>query len=118
MKEFVRYNEPQIDNGNRQNIVFELAARAIVNGDRIIIEQDKTYGQKYLMVDFCPSDGSNGEWPESDDGSVCMITSVDNDSETGEGEFYSTHRNYIDGINEVCRILRENRWTVIYTESY
>lgn len=118
MKEFVSYTPAQIDSDNSQNIVLELAARAMVNGDRIIIEQSETPGDKYLMVDFCPSDGSNREWPEDENGHVCDITSVDNNSETGEGEFFSHHRNYIDAINEVCRILRENEWHTIYTESY
>ncbi len=114
MKEFVEYTREQIDSDNAQNVVLELAARAMVNGDRIIIEQNQKKGEKYLMVDFCPTDGSNEEW-RVEDNTVCCITSVDDNN---EGEFFSTHTNYIDAINEVCRILRENEWHTIYTETY
>ena len=117
MKEYVKYTREQIDSDSAQNIVLELAARAMAHGNRIIIEQDEKPGEKYLMVDFMPTDNSNLEY-EYDGLHVCQISSVDNDSETGEGEFFSEHRNYIDAINEVCRILRENEWHTIYTESY
>lgn len=117
MKEYVKYTREQIDSDSAQNIVLELAARAMAHGNRIIIEQDEKPGEKYLMVDFMPTDNSNREY-EYDGLHVCQISSVDNDSETGEGEFFSEHRNYIDAINEVCRILRENEWHTIYTESY
>ena len=117
MKEYVKYTREQIDSASAQNIVLELAARAMAHGNRIIIEQDEKPGEKYLMVDFMPTDNSNREY-EYDGLHVCQISSVDNDSETGEGEFFSEHRNYIDAINEVCRILRENEWHTIYTESY
>ena len=117
MKEFVKYTREQIDSDNAQNIVLELAARAMVNADRIIIEQDEVPGGKYIMVDFCPTDGSNPEY-ELDGNERVQISSVDLDSETTEGKFFSRHNNYIDAINEVCRILRENEWIEIYTESY
>ena len=117
MKEFVKYTREQIDSDSAQNIVLELAARAMAHGNRIIIEQDEKPGEKYLMVDFMPTDNSNREY-EYDGLHVCQISSVDNDSETGEGEFFSEHRNYIDAISEVCRILRVNEWHTIYTESY
>jgi len=113
MKEFVTYTREQIDSDNAQNILLELAARAMVNTDRIIIEQSEKKGDKYIMVDFNPTDGSNDEWCE--EGYVMAITSVENDN---EGKFFSNHRNYFDGINEVCRILRENEWHEIYTETY
>lgn len=113
MKEFAKYTREQIDSDNAQNIVLELAARAMANGNRIIIEQ-KERGEKYIMVDFMPTDNSNREY-EYDGLHVCMISSVDGDD---EGKFYSEHSNYFDAINEVCRILRENEWNEIYTESY
>lgn len=117
MKEFITYTPAQVDADNAQNIVLELAARAMAYRNRIIIEQDSKPGEKYVMVDFNPSDGSYGEYNWVGNG-VLGITSVDNSSETGEGKFFSTHTNYFDGINEVCRILRENEWHTIYTESY
>lgn len=117
MNEYKHYSREQVNSDNAQNIVLELAARAMAHGNRIIIEQNPERGKKYIMVDFNPTDGSmKDEWVSSF--YVMAITSVDEDSETGEGEFFDEFRNYVDGINEVCRILRQNEWSEMYTESY
>ena len=114
MKEFVTYTKNELNADNAQNLLFEMASACLAYGNRIIVEQGEERGEKYIMVDFAPSDNSNHEC-EYDGQHVCWITSVFHDD---EGDYFSQHVNYFDALNEVARILREDGFTEIYTETY
>ena len=113
-KDFVSYMSKDVNSDNVQNILFELAARCLANGTRIIVEQDPTFGKEYIMVDFSPSDNSNGEFPY-DGQHVCLITSCKGGD---EGRYYSAHVNYIDALNEVARIILADGFIQMYIETY
>ena len=114
MKEFVTYTPNELNADNAQNLLFEMTSLCLAYGNRIIVEQGEERGEKYIMVDFAPTDNSNSEC-EYDGQHVCWITSCDGDD---EGKYYSKHVNYFDALNEVARILREDGLTEIYTETY
>ena len=113
MKEFVKYTPQELNDGNIHNIVFEMAARCLAHGLRIIIEQGEEGGEKYVMVDFAPTDNSNSEC-EYDGEHVCWISSVFHDD---EGDYCSSHATYAEAVEEVVRILGEG-FTEVYTEWY
>lgn len=113
MKEFVMYTPQELNEGNIRNIVFEMVAVCLAHGNRIIIEQEVEHGEKYVMVDFAPTDNSNSEC-EYDGEHVCWISSVDHDD---EGKYYSNHTTYAEAVEEVVRILGEG-FTEVYTEWY
>lgn len=118
-KQYVSYTPNEIDSDNAQNILVEMMARCLACGDRIIIEQAEKKGQKYIMVDFSPTDNSNHEY-DYDGQHVCQISSVDtiDGNDYDEGKYYSNHTNYVDALNEVARIIREDGFTEMYVESY
>lgn len=113
---FVNYTEEYLtqQGDNLQNIVFEMMARCICNGTRIIIEQGKTYGEKYMMVDFAPTDGSNTNFITSDN-TVVSITSVDHDD---EGDICEDFTNYMDACRWLSGWLREGNYGRAYIETY
>ena len=113
-KEFVSYGRKDVNGDNVQNILFEMTARCLAYGDRIIIEQAPIFGKKYIMVDFSPTDNSNPEY-EYDGRHICCITSVNSDD---EGKYFSEHVNYFDALNEVARIIREDGFVEMYIETY
>lgn len=116
MKEFIKYTANDFDAANAQNLLFEMAASCLANGDRIIIEQGEERGEKYIMVDFMPTDGSTNRGGYEFDGEhVCQISSVFHDD---EGDYFSEHTDYFDALNEVARILRTDYFSEIYVESY
>ena len=113
---YVTYTQSEVNSDNVQNILVEMMARCLVGGDRIIIEQAEKHGEKYIMVDFMPTDGTcNPGGYEYDGQHVCAISSCDGDD---EGKYYSEHVNYFDALNEVARIIREDGFTEMYVESY
>ena len=116
MKEFIKYTPEGLNADNAQNLLFEMAASCLANGDRIIVEQGEERGEKYIMVDFMPTDYSTNPGGYEFDGThVCQISSVFHDD---EGDYFSEHVNYFDALNEVARIIREDGFTEIYVESY
>lgn len=115
-QQYVTYTSEQVNSDNAQNILVEMTARCLAGGDRIIIEQGATNGDKYIMVDFMPTDGDcNRGGYEYDGQHVCYISSVDGED---EGKYNSEHVNYFDALNEVARILREDGFREMYVESY
>lgn len=114
--QYVSYTPNEINSDNAQNILIEMLARCLAFGDRIIIEQGEKHGDKYIMVDFMPTDGSENPGGYEYDGlHVCYISSCDGED---EGKYFSEHTNYVDALNEVARIIREDGFTEIYVESY
>ena len=113
-KQYVTYTSEQVNSDNAQNILVEMTARCLACADRIIIEQGAKNGEKYIMVDFMPTDNSNIEY-DYDGQHVCQISSVDGED---EGKYYSEHVNYFDALNEVARIIREDGFREMYVESY
>ena len=115
-KQFATYAQDYLSQigDDVQNIVFELMARCINDGTRLIIEQGATYGQKYLMVDFSPTDKSNTNFI-TDNGSVCCVSSV---KDNEEGDTFKDFRNYMDACRWLSDFLRGDDYGVIYTESY
>ena len=89
-------------------------ARCLAYGDRIIIEQGEQRGDKYIMVDFSPTDNSNAEY-EYDGSHVCCISSCDGEK---QGKYFSEHVNYFDALNLLSRIIREDGFTEMYVETY
>lgn len=114
MKEFIKYTEQRFDADNAQNLLFEMAAVAMAHGNRVIVEQGKEYGEKYIMLDFAPTDNSNNEY-EYDGQHVARITSVHHEE---EGKYFGEFTNYVDALNELARIMRCDGFTVVYVESY
>jgi hypothetical protein len=122
MKEFIKYTQSDFFANaynefvpeQAQNLLFEMAASCIANGDRIIIELDDDRGSEYIMVDFAPTDNSNSEC-EYDGQHVCWISSVWHDD---EGNYNGSYATYFDAIKEVARILRSTYFSEIYVESY
>lgn len=113
-KQYVTYTPNEVNSDNVQNILIEMLARCLACGDRIIIEQSTKRGEKYLMVDFMPTDNSNAEY-EYDGLHVCQISSIE---DMDEGKYYSEHTNYVDALNEVARIIHEDGFTEMYVETY
>lgn len=118
-KLFVNYTEDYLSQqgDNLENIVFEMMARCIYNGTRIIIEQGRTYGEKYLMVDFAPTDGSNTNFITSDN-TIVSITSVDQDDVDCEGDICEDFTNYMDACRWLSTWLREGNYGCAYIETY
>ena len=115
-KEFVSYMRKDINADNALNILAEMMARCLAYGDRIIIEQAPTFGKKYIMVDFMPTDGTcNSGGYEYDGQHVCCISSCDGNN---EGKYFSEHVNYFDALNEVARIICEDGFIQMYIETY
>ena len=114
--QFVSYTRQQIANlgDQHQNIAFEMMARCISDGTRIIIEQGEMDGDKYLMVDFCPTDKSNPEC-ETSGNQVCFVTSAD-----GEdcGDIDEEFTNYIDACKWLANFLEFDDYTKAYIETY
>ena len=113
---FVSYTKHDIkeQGDNIQNITFELMARCICGGIRIIIEQNAKRGRRYIMVDFSPTDNSNSECP-FDGQHVCWITSADGDN---EGSIYETFRNYLDACRWLSNFLMVGDYQELYIETY
>lgn len=113
---FVSYTKHDIkeQGDNVQNITFELMARCISGGIRIIIEQDTKRGRRYIMVDFAPTDNSNSEC-EYDGQHVCWITSADGDD---EGSVYEKFTNYIEAVLWLSAFIRQGDFQEIYIETY
>ena len=111
---FVSYDKVEFDGDNNQNIIFEMMALCISDGTRIIIEQNKKRGERYLMVDFQPTDGSNTEAP-MDGVNVGFISSVDGED---EGAFFEDFRNYMDVCLWICNFIKNGDFTQIYIETY
>ena len=114
MKEFIKYSQKEFDFENAENVLFEMAASCLANGDRIIIELSEERGEEYIMVDFAPTDNSNSEC-EYDGQHVCWISSVWHDD---EGNYDGSYATYFDAIKEVARILRSTYFSEIYVECY
>lgn len=114
MKEFIKYTEQRFDLGNAQNLLFEMAARCLAFGHRIIVEQDEEYGEKYIMLDFAPTDNSNLEH-EYDGQHVARITSCEDGD---EGKYFGEFTNYVDALDELARIMRCDGFYSVYVESY
>ena len=112
--QYVTYTQSEVNSDNVQNILVEMMARCLACGDRIIIEQAEKHGEKYIMVDFMPTDNSNREY-EYDGQHVCAISSCDGDD---EGKYFSEYVNYFDALNEVARIIREDGFIEMYIETY
>ena len=112
---FVEYTKQEIkaNSGNIENIAFELMTRCIAEGLRIIIEQEEKKGQRYLMVDFSPTDHSNTNFIV--DGYVCCITSVDHDD---EGDISEDFTNYLDACRWLASFLSFDDYTTVYIETY
>ena len=113
---FVSYTKHDIKQygDNVQNITFELMTRCISEGVRIIIEQNAKRGSKYLMVDFSPTDNSNSEF-EYDGEHVCIVTSIDGDS---EGSIYENFSNYLDACRWLSDFLLNGSYQELYIETY
>lgn len=114
MKEFIKYTEQRFDLDNAQNLLFEMAAVAMAYGNRIIVEQDEEYGEKYIMVDFAPTDDSNAEC-EYDGEHVCWISSVDHEK---EGKYFGGYDNYVEALDKVTSIMFMDGFTKAYVECY
>lgn len=122
MKEFIKYTQSDFFANaydefmpeQAQNLLFEMAASCLANGDRIIIELGEERGEEYIMVDFTPTDNSNSEC-DYDGQHVCWISSVWHDD---EGNYNGSYTNYFDAIKEVVRILNSTYFSEIYVESY
>lgn len=115
-KQFVTYTQDQLSQmgDGVQNVTFELMARCINDGTRLIVEQGRIYGQKYLMVDFSPTDKSNKNFI-TDDNTVCSITSVEGDNEGDVSEDFS---NYMDACRWLSDFFSGDNYGVVYTETY
>lgn len=113
-KQFLNYYKAQLEGKNNQNTIFEMMGVCIANGTRIIIEQNKKRGERYLMVDFQPTDGSNTEAP-MDGVNVGFISSVDGDD---EGAFFEDFSNYMDVCLWICDFIKNGDFTQIYIETY
>lgn len=88
----------------------------IAQGTRIIVEQDTQIGQRYLMVDFSPTDNSNPEYETYlECGLVCVVSSVDHDD---EGKINENFANYLDACRWLADFLRQGDFTEIYIETY
>jgi hypothetical protein len=112
--QFVTYTTEEINCDNVMNILTEMMARCLSDGNRIIIEQGGKDGEKYIMVDFSPSDNSNNEC-EYDGQHVCYISSVDFDN---EGKYYNQHTNYFEALEEIGSIIINDGFTKMYVETY
>jgi hypothetical protein len=112
---FVEYTKAEIkaNNGNIENITFELMSRCISEGVRIIIEQEEKKGQRYLMVDFSPTDKSNTNFIMDD--YVCAVTSVDGED---EGDISEDFTNYLDACRWLASFLSFDDYTTVYIETY
>ena len=116
MNEFVKYTHKGFDFENAENTVFEMVARCLAHGNRIIIELSDNPGEEYIMVDFMPTDGTcNRGGYEYDGHHVCYLSSVWHDD---EGNYNGEFTNYFDAIKEVVRILNSTYFSQIYVESY
>lgn len=111
---FISCGKADFDGDNNQNIVFEMMAICIADGTRIIIEQNPKHGTRYLMIDFQPTDESNGEAP-CDSTHVCFVSSVDDDV---EGEVFEHFTNYMDACKWLTDFIRKGDFTEIYIETY
>lgn len=111
---FISHVKSDFSKGNDENIVFEMVALCIADGTRIIIEQDTKRGNRYIMVDFQPTDKSNDEAPV-DGLKVCFITSVDGDDEGEVGECFT---NYLDACRWLVDFVRKGYFTEMYIETY
>ena len=112
-REFVSYTPSELNASNAQNLLFEMAARCLAYGDRIIIEQGVNRGDQYLMVDFAPTDNSNAEC-EYDGEHVCWISSL---SDTNEGKYFGSYSNYVEALADVAHIMLTDGFTEVYVES-
>ena len=112
---FVSHIKTDFDGENNQNILFEMMAICISDGTRIIIEQNATHGEKYLMVDFMTTDNSNPGGYEYDGLHVCQITSVDGED---EGGVYEQFTNYLDACRWLADFTRQGDFHEIYIETY
>ena len=112
---FIEYTKQEIkaNSGNIENIAFELMTRCIAGGLRIIIEQEEKKGQRYLMVDFSPTDHSNINFIV--DGYVCCITSVDH---YDEGDISEDFTNYLDACRWLAKFLEFDDYSTVYIETY
>ena len=112
---FVEYTKQEIiaNNGNIENIAFELMTRCVAEGLRIIIEQEEKKGQRYLMVDFSPTDKSNTNFIMDND--VCSITSVDGED---EGDISEDFANYLDACRWLANFLSFDDYFTVYIETY
>ena len=113
-KQFLSYYKAQLEGKNNQNTIFEMIGVCIANGTRIIIEQNNKSGERYLMVDFQPTDESNTETP-MDGVNVGFISSVDGDE---EGAFFEDFSNYMDVCLWICNFIKNGDFTQIYIETY
>ena len=111
---FVSYDKTDFNGDNNQNILFEMMALCISDGTRIIIEQNAKRGSRYLMVDFQPTDESNGE-TTCDGAHVCFVSSVNNDD---EGEVSKEFTNYIEAALWLSVFIRQGDFQEIYIETY
>ncbi len=111
---FASYIKSDFDGDNNQNILFEMMAVCISDGTRIIIEQNKKRGERYLMVDFQPTDGSNTEAP-MDGVNIGFISSVDGGN---EGAFFEDFSNYMDACRWLADFIRQGDFQEIYIETY
>lgn len=111
---FISYVKADFNKGNDQNLVFEMVALCIADGTRIIIEQETKRGNRYIMVDFQPTDASNDEVP-ADGLKVCFICSIDGD---GEGQISEEFTNYHDACRWIVDFIRKGDFTEMYIETY
>lgn len=111
---FIHHEKADFDKSNDQNIVFEMVALCIADGTRIIIEQDTRRGNRYIMVDFQPTDKSNDEAP-TDGNNVCFANSIDDDD---EGEVCESFVNYLDACSWLVDFIRKGDFTEMYIETY
>lgn len=112
-REFVSYTAKDLNAGNAQNLLIEMAARCLAFGRRIIVNQDEQ-GDKYIMVDFAPTDDSNAEC-EYDGEHVCWISSVDHEK---EGQYFGGYDNYVEALDKVASIMFMDGFTKAYVECY
>ncbi len=111
---FISYDKADFNGDDTQNKVFELMAICIADGTRIIIEQDTRKGNRYIMVDFQPTDKSNDEAP-TDGNNVCFANSIDGDD---EGEVCESFTNYLDACRWLADFIIKGDFTEIYIETY
>lgn len=111
---FIYHKKADFSKDNDQNIVFEMVALCIADGTRIIIEQETKRGNRYIMVDFQPTDKSNEEAP-ADGKNVCFASSVDGDDEGDVGECFT---NYLDACRWLADFIRKGDFTEMYIETY
>ena len=111
---FIRYKQSDFSDDNIQNKVFEMVAVCVADGTRLIIEQEEIRGERYIMVDFSPTDNSNSEY-EYDGQHVCSITSIDNEN---EGETSQEFVNYFDAAFWISSFVSMGYFSEIYIETY